>query len=53
MQAMKPEQVAPVILALLSDAAVDISGQIFIVRGNEIFLSSHMRPVRELHAGGG
>jgi NAD(P)-dependent dehydrogenase (short-subunit alcohol dehydrogenase family) len=53
MQAMKPEQVAPLIVALMSDQAADISGQVFIVRGNEIFLSSQMRPVRGLHADGG
>ena len=39
--------------ALLSDQAAHISGQIFAVRMNEIFLMSQSRPLRSVHAGEG
>jgi NAD(P)-dependent dehydrogenase (short-subunit alcohol dehydrogenase family) len=51
--AARPEQVSPLIAFLLSDAAQDISGQIFGSRGNEIFLYNQTRPVRSLHHGDG
>ena len=44
----RPEQIAPVVAYLLSDAASDISGQIIGVRGNELYLYSQPRPVRVL-----
>ena len=44
----RPEQIAPVVAYLLSDAANDISGQIIGVRGNELYLYSQPRPVRVL-----
>ena len=34
---------------LASDAAADVTAQIFVVRGNEIFLMSQSRPVRGMH----
>lgn len=43
---MRADQVAPPAVALCSDAAKDVTGQIFAVRGNEIFLMSQPRPVR-------
>jgi hypothetical protein len=43
---MRADQIAPPAVALCSDAAKDVSGQIFAVRGNEIFLMSQPRPVR-------
>ena len=49
MQAMGPEKIAPLSVFLLSDAAKDVSGQIFAVRMNEIFLMSQSRPVRSVH----
>jgi hypothetical protein len=34
---------------LVSDAAKDVSGQIFAVRANEIFVISQNRPLRSVH----
>ena len=41
---MGPEKIAPVCAYLLSDLAKDVTGQIFGVRMNEIFLFSQNRP---------
>ncbi|MDI1262643.1 MAG: 3-hydroxyacyl-CoA dehydrogenase, partial [bacterium] len=46
---MGPEKIAPVCAHLLSDAAKDVTGQIFGVRMNEIFLFSQNRPIRSVH----
>jgi len=43
------EKTAPVCAFLLSDAAKDVTGQIFAVRMNEIFLMSQSRPLRSVH----
>jgi NAD(P)-dependent dehydrogenase (short-subunit alcohol dehydrogenase family) len=48
---METAKIAPLAVTLLSDAASDVSGQIFAVRANEIFLMSQIRPIRSLHAG--
>lgn len=53
MQAMGPEKIAPLTAFLLSDAAKDVSGQIFAVRMNEIFLMGQSRPIRSVHRDGG
>ena len=45
-EGMRADQVAQPVVALCSDAAKQVSGQIFAVRGNEIFLMSQPRPVR-------
>jgi len=50
---MVPEKVAIVAAALCSDQAAHITGQIFAVRMNEIFLMSQSRPLRSTHAGDG
>jgi NAD(P)-dependent dehydrogenase (short-subunit alcohol dehydrogenase family) len=50
---MTPEKIAPLVAFLGSSEARDISGQIFAVRNNEVFLMSQSRPVRALHRGGG
>ena len=47
-KAMTPAKIAPMAVYLLSDAASDVSGQIFGVRHNEIFLFSQPRPVRSV-----
>ncbi len=46
---MASEKIPPLVIALGSDAAADITGQIFAVRGNEIFLMSQPRPLRGIH----
>ncbi len=43
---MTPEKIAPLAVALMSDAAKDVNGQIFGARMNELILFSHNRPVR-------
>jgi NAD(P)-dependent dehydrogenase (short-subunit alcohol dehydrogenase family) len=48
-QQMGPEKIAPVVGYLLSDAAKDVTGQIFAVRMNEVFLMSQSRPLRSVH----
>jgi NAD(P)-dependent dehydrogenase (short-subunit alcohol dehydrogenase family) len=50
---MTPEKIAPLATALLSDDAEDVTGQIFAVRNNEIFLMSQSRPIRSAHASDG
>ena len=49
MKEMTPALVAPLAVYLLSDGAKEVSGQIFAVRKNEIFLMSQPRPVRSVH----
>lgn len=49
MKEMVPEKIAPLVLHLASDQAADITGQVFTVRNNEIFLMSQSRPVRSVH----
>ncbi|HEV7575236.1 MAG TPA: SDR family NAD(P)-dependent oxidoreductase [Caldimonas sp.] len=44
-----PERVAPFVVGLCADGASDVSGQIFGVRNNEIFLFSQPRPIRNAH----
>ncbi|WP_172296154.1 SDR family NAD(P)-dependent oxidoreductase [Pseudoruegeria sp. HB172150] len=53
MEAMEPAKIAPLVAYLCSDAAEGVSGQIFTMRANEIFLMSQPRPIRSMHADGG
>jgi NAD(P)-dependent dehydrogenase (short-subunit alcohol dehydrogenase family) len=48
-----PEKVAPFVVALCADGAKHVSGQIFGVRNNEIYLFSQPRPIRSAHRGEG
>jgi len=46
---MATAKIAPLAVYLASDAAQEVSGQIFAVRANEIFLMSQNRPARSVH----
>ncbi|WP_338061525.1 SDR family oxidoreductase [Sphingopyxis lindanitolerans] len=50
---MKPEKIAPLAAFLCSDQAKSVSGQIFGVRRNEIFLFSRPQPIRSVHHAAG
>ncbi|SHI97762.1 NAD(P)-dependent dehydrogenase, short-chain alcohol dehydrogenase family [Roseomonas rosea] len=50
---MTPEKNAPLAVFLASDAAADVTGQVFAARNNEIFLMSQPRPLRSAHRGEG
>lgn len=49
---MTPEKNAPLAVFLASDAARDVTGQIFTMRMNELFLMSQSRPLRSVHTAG-
>ena len=49
LQRMEAGKIAPMAVFLASDAAKDVTGQIFAVRANEIFVMSQPRPVRSVH----
>lgn len=53
LQKMETSKIAPLAVFLASDQAADVSGQIFSVRANEIFLMSQMRPLRGMHTAEG
>jgi NAD(P)-dependent dehydrogenase (short-subunit alcohol dehydrogenase family) len=46
---LSPAHIAPVAAFLASDAAKDVTGQIFGVRGKEIMLFGHERPIMRVH----
>jgi NAD(P)-dependent dehydrogenase (short-subunit alcohol dehydrogenase family) len=46
---VKAEMNAPLTVFLCSDAAASVSGQVFYVRKNELFLFSQHRPIRGVH----
>jgi NAD(P)-dependent dehydrogenase (short-subunit alcohol dehydrogenase family) len=50
---LEPEKIAPFCVALCSDQAKDVTGQIFGVRNNEIYLFSQPRPIKTAHTAGG
>jgi NAD(P)-dependent dehydrogenase (short-subunit alcohol dehydrogenase family) len=52
-QEMTPEKIAPLTVYLASDRAQGISGQIFGVRRNEIFLFNQPRAIRTIHRSDG
>ena len=45
-RSMRADQVAQLAIALCADGAKDTTGQVFAVRGNEVFLFNQPRPVR-------
>jgi NAD(P)-dependent dehydrogenase (short-subunit alcohol dehydrogenase family) len=50
---MTPDKNAPMAVFLASEAAREVTGQVFAVRHNEIFLMSSPRPIRGIHRGEG
>src|SRR3546814_4440532 len=50
---MTPEKIAPMAVFLASDAVFEVTGQVFGVRNNEIFLFNQPRPLRALQRGDG
>jgi NAD(P)-dependent dehydrogenase (short-subunit alcohol dehydrogenase family) len=50
---MTPEKIAPLVVYLASDKADGITGQIFGVRNNEVFLFNQPRPIRTIHRSDG
>jgi len=49
LKTMDTAKIAPLAVYLVSDAAKDVTVQIFGVRANELFLFSQNRPVRSVH----
>jgi NAD(P)-dependent dehydrogenase (short-subunit alcohol dehydrogenase family) len=52
-QRMTPEKIAPLAVYLGSDASAGVSGQVFSVRNNEIYLFNQPRPVKTIHRAAG
>ena len=50
---MTPDKIASVAVALASDSASQVTGQIFAVRNNEIFLMGQSRPIRGMQRADG
>ncbi len=50
---MTPDKNAPMAVFLASDAAKEVTGQVFGTRNNEIFLFSSPKPFRSVHHDGG
>jgi NAD(P)-dependent dehydrogenase (short-subunit alcohol dehydrogenase family) len=50
---MTASKIAPICVFLGSDLSRDVTGQVFAVRKNEIFLMSQSRPLRVAHKDGG
>ena len=49
LKAMTPEKNAPLCVFLASDAAKDVTGQVFAARKNELLLFNQPRPTRSVH----
>jgi NAD(P)-dependent dehydrogenase (short-subunit alcohol dehydrogenase family) len=52
-QQMTPEKIAPLVTYLASDRAEGVTGQVFGVRNNEVFLFNQPRPIRSIHRSDG
>ena len=48
MQKMTPAKIAPLVVALSSEKAQHITGQIFVARSNEVLLFNQPRPLRSM-----
>ena len=49
LQKMASSKIAPLAVYLASDQGAGVSGQLFAVRANEIFLMSQSRPIQAMH----
>src|SRR6185369_4855521 len=49
LKTMETAKIAPLAVYLVSEGSRDVSGQIFAVRANELFLMSQNRPLRSVH----
>ncbi|MBM3352110.1 MAG: SDR family NAD(P)-dependent oxidoreductase [Betaproteobacteria bacterium] len=49
LKSMQTAKIAPLAVYLASDASQEVTGQIFAVRANEIFLMGQSRPLRSVH----
>ena len=49
LKTMTAEKIAPMVVYLGSDLSAEVSGQIFCIRKNEIFLFTMPQPVRSMH----
>jgi NAD(P)-dependent dehydrogenase (short-subunit alcohol dehydrogenase family) len=49
MKVMETSKIAPLAVFLASEEAKDVTGQIFAVRANELFLMSQNRPLKAVH----
>ena len=49
LKSMETVKIAPLAVFLCSEQAKDVTGQIFAVRANELFLMSQSRPLRSVH----
>jgi NAD(P)-dependent dehydrogenase (short-subunit alcohol dehydrogenase family) len=49
LKSMETAKIAPLAVYLASEEASEVTGQIFAVRANEIFLMSQSRPLRSVH----
>jgi NAD(P)-dependent dehydrogenase (short-subunit alcohol dehydrogenase family) len=49
LKSMETAKIAPLAVFLSSEKAKDVTGQIFAVRANELFLMSQSRPLRSVH----
>ncbi len=49
LKSMQTAKIAPLAVFLASEEAKDVSGQIFAVRANELFVMSQNRPLRSVH----
>jgi NAD(P)-dependent dehydrogenase (short-subunit alcohol dehydrogenase family) len=53
LKSMQTSKIAPLAVFLCSELAKEVSGQVFAVRANELFLMSQSRPLRSVHRADG